>query len=538
MYKAFYTPTKTDNKGRSFPPVAYMDLTAVDVKYLAAVFAPGPEAGSEAHENYEEATRRLIKALPAHLRNPIPLLTVLCSKHKRLNESLIQSLWKALKKDLEAELLNVWAPLRDEGLVSASNGHFLDRLAQQWAAADLTATKCAACSLSGLTHDIDALTATGVVLMAHMGRANWPRSVRLLFIEYVMAGRTHPSHASGTVEKMREVGGELRQTYKKYVGEGNGAPPKIRSAPPLARTQPPTPVRPVNQLKRATLAQDVVANNLSKYFTVESVEDVSTSRQPTSKTAKRPQTPILPVVDMETEEEDEDVFDRAFQPPRDAVPIDSSLELPKPSIRPASSVYSRATGDDWNRYVSWAESQSKLYDPQTDLSARISEIIDLYRHSDFPKPPPIASKGKGKAREMEWSPIPEINVPEQAQDTLPSPTTKGPFETRKYDRHQLPPITIPGPHWPNQMPKAAEIRTPHTSDILKVRAQRQMHEDQERPQTGEILNLKRPEDGAKLLEQLRRRPRGLIYKDRTGLVAEQFIGNHAPAPKPGPYDWI
>ncbi|KAK1062182.1 hypothetical protein LTR74_010492 [Friedmanniomyces endolithicus] len=196
----------------SWPPREYDDLTKADIAALAAVLIPPPPPNSSASAAFPHEIRRLIAALPSHLRCRCPCPSTLCTAHERLNPLPLISLFDSIRRNVEHELHMHWTPLSAESSMTAAQGHLITRLSlHAW---HVNGNTCAACALSQFATDINLLLALGALTIATLSPHNWRKSKRVYFLESQLQhlhDRRLSSAAETAKRTMFELGSELRR---------------------------------------------------------------------------------------------------------------------------------------------------------------------------------------------------------------------------------------------------------------------------------------------------------------------------------------
>lgn len=380
--------------GKNFPPQVYTDLRRADLHVLAPVLATEPGCST----SQDKETKELISTLPSHLRSGVPWLSTFCSTHRKLNSLPIISLWKAIVSELDVEVVEVWS----QSTLTRLQSHFINRLARiSWPS---QTSKCEACSLSSLAGDNDLLIALGAVTLATLSPRNWDKSKRVFFLQGLLRGRANPGHASGSIQKMRELGSQLRDirsALRKAVVDGGRSAQSSPTAHAASERHsvPPRPQRADYQADHLAVALKALAQSDEQKHDVQPVGTERTS------------------VAASESAESSSTLRNASNPFQDTFQLDEQNLPANPGA--ASSVYSRSQSGE-----SYCNSKSSS---KTSVASIMREesIIDLYRHSVFPRP----------------------DGDEACTTAASTSHTKPPrnpnSELAKYPRHHLTPIWIP-----------------------------------------------------------------------------------------------
>lgn len=412
-YQAFYSPQHLRHS-KNFPPQAYADLNREDITLLAPILAAGPPKESDSCASCEATTRQLIAELPSHLRSKIRWLTTFCSLHKKLNPLPIISLWNAIKRDADHELATTWSKV----CLTPAQRHFVDRIRQRpWHTQN---SNCAACRLSQLAHDNDILIALGATTLATLTSNNWKKSKRALFLQGLLQGRAGPGSAQGAVQKMLELGSQFRDLRKGLQKQGM-QPPHVDKSNAMStepNRSPPRPPREPSQDDHLAVTIEGLRDgtellDVRRGAPEPAPVDRAGMNRPAASSSRIARKPVPGSAKP-------NLFQHAFH----------QQETRQPSVAPdaASSIYSRQTAS--------TASQVSALPAATNMTSTVSyadegEILDLYRHSIFPKPCDVRAAN--------------ANV-EAQQKPLPAPRQKD-AEHAKYPRHKLAPITIPRDHY-------------------------------------------------------------------------------------------
>ncbi|KAI7234230.1 hypothetical protein KC330_g4963 [Hortaea werneckii] len=427
-FTALYSSPRTSHR-KNFPPVEYRDLNCADISLLAAILAV--EAPTEANTpNQVPPLKSQISQLPSHLQATIPRLSTFCRHHRNLTSLPLISLWNAIRDEVLSELATVWTNVN----VSLAHAHFIDRI-RNFSGFDphqISRRCCAACSLARMAGDNDLLIAVGAMVLAGLGRRNWGRSKRVLFLQGLLGGRLSAAvaarHAEGPVVKMEQLAAEWRGIrrcfWESRRGGAVGPGEVVRDGPPQR------PARDARQEGHVAVVLSCVGDDEGSAGPAHYPEHSGAHRNGTWKVGETSQSRIM------------------SKPP--AVPAKLT---PYPSPYPSrqedlptnpgasSSVYSVDEAEDATSFdagppalpTSAPAPAARTHSPSPSSPRKTppsicgeSAIINLYRHSIFPPSPATSSCSS--------SVHPPANQETQHVEP-PKP------------RHSLAPIWIPRPHY-------------------------------------------------------------------------------------------
>ncbi|KAI7213296.1 hypothetical protein KC333_g6652 [Hortaea werneckii] len=427
IFTALYSSPHTSHR-KNFPPVDYRDLNRADIFLLAPILAveEAPKAASP-----DQTSKHQIAQLPSHLQATIPWLSTFCRHHRKLNSLPLISLWNAIRDEVPSELATVWTNVD----LSPAHAHFIDRI-RNFPCFDphqVSRRRCAACSLASMAGDNDLLIAVGAVVLAGLGRRNWGKSKRALFLQVLLGGQTFASHAEGPVVKTLQLAAEWREirccfweSRRGVVGQGLGA----REMGGGCRRRP---KREVRQEDHVAVVLGCVGDGKRSADPAYHPERSRDHRDGTWKVGETSQSRVMSTPPaVPTKPTPDPIVHQSYQEdlptnpgaPSSVYSVDEAEDATPVDARPPALLTSAPAPAARTHTPSFPS--SSLGEATPSIYGE-STIINLYRHSIFPPSPAPSS-----------SPPSSVHPPAN-QETQHVKSSK--------PRHSLAPIWIPRPYY-------------------------------------------------------------------------------------------
>ncbi len=384
---------------QSTEPFLYTHLSKSDIQTLVNILSHAPSKSSSAlTPAYKQFTRDEVDKLPTHLRCKLPFLSSSCSLHRKMAVQPLRSIFTAIQEEVDIYAPHVWVPLQARGVMSIEQCKMLTTLEQVsrlWTPSEVHRSRastmslggpavqyipgrCTACLLAQLGSNAELVTALGVFFIGRVNPEVWKKSKRIVFLESWLRKAVYPNQADAAIQKMWQLGSELREVRKdnstserSYIDEhlsearqANGRRPDVSHA-----------TRPADSnSRRSTLVEDVIPAGLSADDLFADVRGGPSGavKQAPRRLHRHEKTPVkAPATGgMVYYHEELERLNPFFEG-------DDEANAPKP--RPASSVYSREVDDD--REVRDSFDIIGL-GARCDINREIDDVLSLYRHSE------------------------------------------------------------------------------------------------------------------------------------------------------------
>lgn len=334
------------------PTPKYRELDRADIALLAKVL----------DVSNQHCQRSLIAHLPHSLRRQSPCVVLGCHDHKRLHMAPLDELVGQFLYEVGESRESIWLPLRNQSLFNGEQVCMLEKMSM---ISTFPASGCAACWLTTVGSDTDALVALGAFLSGRVNPGIYQKSKRLLWIETCLRQRLDKQIAAGQIRRMWEAGIELRRLRKTaslecdesrwYVGEYVRRARDLDVLPGIYRVPSQSFNDPTDvSMEHRTGNHRIVNPDAAGASSGSTPRPGSASQM--IRQSRRPMTAL----DLDAEQQS-----KAREPPSNLHNQETTSSRPSPR---SSTIFAR----------------HKMPEPGSAVPSTGTQIIDLYRRSNFP----------------------------------------------------------------------------------------------------------------------------------------------------------